>query len=61
MPIVTEPPQSVAASSPAVRVAPTPAMIEIRIAGAVVRAAPDTEAAQLTAVLRAVRKSASRT
>src|SRR3954466_7557866 len=35
--------------------APTPS-IEIRVAGAVVRAAPGTDAADLTAVLRAVRQ-----
>jgi len=43
---------------PAPVVAASPATIEIRIAGAVVRAAAGTDAAHLTAVLRAVRASA---
>jgi len=46
-------------ASSAVGRAPTPT-IEIRIAGAVVRAAPGTDAADLTSVLRAVRQSKRR-
>ena len=38
----------------------TPAAVEVRVAGAVVRVVAGTEAALLTAVLRAVRASASR-
>jgi transposase len=38
----------------------TPSMVEVRLAGAVVRVAAGTDAALLTAVLRAVRASAAR-
>ena len=38
----------------------TPSMVEVRLAGAVVRIAAGTDAALLTAVLRAVRTSATR-
>lgn len=66
VPIVAEaatPVSSATGSAPAPAItssamaAPT---IEIRIAGAVVRAAPGTDAADLTAVLRAVRQSKRR-
>lgn len=40
--------------------APAPAVIEVRLAGAVVRVVPGTDAALLATVLRAVRASASR-
>lgn len=52
VPIVTEASPSASASSAG-------SAIEIRIAGAVVRALPGTDPALLTAVLRAVRGSAS--
>jgi transposase len=55
IPIVSEPE---APAFPASVVATSPATIEIRLAGAVVRAAPGTDATHLTAVLRAVRASA---
>jgi transposase len=55
VPIVANPVPSV--SPPAAPPAAT--MIEIRIAGAVVRAAASTDPALLTAILRAVRDSAS--
>jgi transposase len=55
VPIVTEPE---APALPASVVTASPTTIEIRLAGAVVRAAPGTDAAHLTAVLRAVRASA---
>ena len=48
-----------AASTPASLPPSAPAGIEIRIAGAVVRAAPGTDAEHLATVLRAVRRSAS--
>jgi transposase len=38
----------------------TPSMVEVRLAGAVVRVGAGTDAALLTAVLRAVRASAAR-
>jgi transposase len=60
VPIVTEPSPSAPPSSSPVRAGLAPAMIEIKIAGAVVRAAAGTDPAHLTAVLRAVRSSASR-
>ena len=53
VPLVTALP-SASSSSPS-----GPPVIEIRIAGAVVRADPGTDADQLTTVLRAVRRSAS--
>ena len=53
VPLVTALP-SASSSSPS-----APPVIEIRIAGAVVRADPGTDADQLTTVLRAVRRSAS--
>lgn len=66
VPIVTKaatPVSSATGSAPAPAISSsamaTPA-IEIRIAGAVVRAAPGTDAADLTAVLRAVRQSKRR-
>ncbi len=40
--------------------APAPAVIEVRLAGAVVRVVSGTDAALLATVLRAVRASASR-
>ena len=52
VPIVSEPE---APALPAPVAATSPATIEIRLAGAVVRAAPGMDAAHLTAVLRAVR------
>jgi transposase len=49
-------------SAPVARAEPTAPTIEVKLAGAVVRVAPGMDdAAQLTAVLRAVRASASRT
>jgi len=56
VPIITE--TTVAPSRPAVTSAP--AMIEVKLAGAVVRVASGMDATTLTAVLRAVRASASR-
>jgi hypothetical protein len=53
VPIVTE-----AQSAPATPVVPS--VIEIALAGAVLRVVPGTDSAQLTAVLRAVRASAVR-
>jgi transposase len=56
VPIVTE------AVPPATAPRAAPTVIEVKLAGAVVRIAPGTDdATQLTAVLRAVRASASRT
>ena len=58
VPIVTE----AVPSAPVARAAPSAPVIEVRLAGAVVRvAAGMDDATQLTAVLRAVRASASRT
>jgi len=54
VPIVTE-----VQSAPATPAAPS--VIEITLAGAVLRVVPGTDSAQLTAVLRAVRVSAVRT
>jgi transposase len=54
VPIVTE-----ATSAPTTPAAPS--VIEITLAGAVLRVVPGTDSAQLTAVLRAVRASAVRT
>lgn len=53
VPLVTTSPSASSSSSPS-----APAAIEIRLAGAVVRAAPGADAEQLTTVLRAVRRSA---
>jgi transposase len=56
VPIVAEPPPAVPeAASP---VGPTPS-IEVKLAGAVLRVAPGTDAELLTTVLRAVRASAA--
>jgi transposase len=58
VPIVSEP----TPPTPASRPAPAAAAIEVKLAGAVVRVVSGMDdAAQLTAVLRAVRASASRT
>jgi transposase len=60
VPIMTDVPQAVSAQR-VMPPSPAPA-IEVKVAGAVVRVAPGMDdAAQLTAVLRAVRASASRT
>lgn len=57
VPIMAEAPHSASVA----RAEPTRPTIEVRLAGAVVRVAPGMDdAAQLTAVLRAVRASASR-
>ena len=58
VPIIAE----TAGSASVVRSEPTPPVIEIKLAGAVVRVVSGMDdATQLTAVLRAVRASASRT
>ena len=58
VPIIAETPTSASV----VRAEPTKPTIEVKLAGAVVRVALGMDdAAQLTAVLRAVRASASRT
>jgi transposase len=54
VPLVTTSPSASSAPTPS-----APAAIEIRLAGAVVRADPGTDAGQLTTVLRAVRRSAT--
>jgi transposase len=56
VPIVTDPGPAV----PACCVGSAPSVIEVRLAGAVVRVVSGLDDAQLTAVLRAVRASAAR-
>lgn len=57
VPIVQEPSPSLTAQTTPASVSSTAATIEIKIAGAVVRASPGMDVDQLTAVLRAVRRS----
>jgi transposase len=56
--IVPETPLTTEGSSGPVSTAPAPvALVEVRLAGAVLRVGPDTDAALLTMVLRALRAS----
>jgi transposase len=60
VPIVPEAPPAAPEPSPSTSPTPSPApSIEVELAGAVLRVPPGTDAALLTAVLRAVRASAT--
>jgi transposase len=58
VPIVSEAPAGVPSPSPASSPSPMP-LIEVKLAGAVLRVPPGTDAALLTVVLRAIRASAT--